>query len=450
MKLTRVCAFLLLTFLVPCAAFAQGSLNPPGPPAPTMKTLDQVEARVPIDAARLTSDENANFIIDQPGSYYLTGNLNVTKLQGIRVTAAGVTIDLNGFQIRSSTPPTNTGILIEVTADRCHVKNGSFSGFGFGINSTEAGDGSYAQGCSFTNLRFGACSITALSAGDGATIENCQAEGNPGNGFFAGLSSTIKNCAAVRNNGHGFTTLDGAVITGCSAASNGRRGIFTRLNATVSNCSAFGNRSDAGIQVGEGSTVTHCTSWGNVGAGYQIGQGTTMLSSIARENVSHGVITGVDCHVADSTFTTNTAGGILAGDRTNVTRCTANSNGAGSTGSGIAGSDHMTVRDCTAKRNRVNGIVVGGDSVVTGNHASLNGQGAAAAGIRTNGSGSRIDGNHARDNIGTGILADPNDVVVRNTAGNNSAANYNPAAGTNFGQIQAPSGSNNPMANVQF
>jgi hypothetical protein len=87
---------------------------------------------------------------------------------------------------------------------------------------------------------------------------------------------------------------------------------------------------------------------------------------------------------------------------------------------------------------------------VTGNQASFNGQGATSAGIRTTGSGSRIDGNHVRDNVGTGILADPNDVVVRNDAGNNSVANYSPPSGTNIGPIQAPSGANNPLANIQY
>jgi hypothetical protein len=70
--------------------FGQGDLTPPGAPAPTMKTLTQVEPRTPIISLPFTAS--------QPGSYYLTANLSSTA-GGIRITAADVTIDLNGFTI---------------------------------------------------------------------------------------------------------------------------------------------------------------------------------------------------------------------------------------------------------------------------------------------------------------------------------------------------------------
>src|SRR6476469_6853818 len=84
-------ALLLSTFILQPSAFPQGSLTPPpGTPAPTMKTLDQVEARIPIDTAHTPGDQTNEFIISQPGSYYLTGNLSVAKTNGISVVAVGV------------------------------------------------------------------------------------------------------------------------------------------------------------------------------------------------------------------------------------------------------------------------------------------------------------------------------------------------------------------------
>src|SRR3954470_4200181 len=80
--------------------FAQGTLTPPGAPAPTMKTLDQVEPRTPIDATHTPGDADSLFKITQPGSYYLTANVTgVPAKHGVEIAASGVTLDLNGFDL---------------------------------------------------------------------------------------------------------------------------------------------------------------------------------------------------------------------------------------------------------------------------------------------------------------------------------------------------------------
>ncbi len=73
-------------------ALAQDPLAPPAAPAPSMKTLDQVEPLIPISSLP--------FEISQPGSYYVTSNLTgIASAAGITIFSSDVTIDLEGGQL---------------------------------------------------------------------------------------------------------------------------------------------------------------------------------------------------------------------------------------------------------------------------------------------------------------------------------------------------------------
>src|SRR4051812_44068330 len=93
-----VCAFF---FVVVASVSAQGPLAPPpGVPAPTMKTLDQVEPRREVNATNTPGNATNLFIISAPGSYYLSGNITgVAGKSGILISADSVTLDLNGFAL---------------------------------------------------------------------------------------------------------------------------------------------------------------------------------------------------------------------------------------------------------------------------------------------------------------------------------------------------------------
>ncbi len=79
----------------------------------------------------MTTDQNHHFIITQPGSYYLSGNLEATKAAGaIRISSQGVTLDLNGFVVAHAAENNNAnGIRIDSAVQGAAVRNGTIKGF---------------------------------------------------------------------------------------------------------------------------------------------------------------------------------------------------------------------------------------------------------------------------------------------------------------------------------
>ena len=99
-KRTKVVASVLVLagLLVFALTAIGGNLEPKAPPGPTMKTLDEVEPRIPVQS--LPGDANSLYVISQQGSYYLTGNITGEPNKcGIMIAANNVTVDLMGFTL---------------------------------------------------------------------------------------------------------------------------------------------------------------------------------------------------------------------------------------------------------------------------------------------------------------------------------------------------------------
>ena len=104
---SRLALLLPILLLTTSRVFPQGALAPIGPPAPTMKSLSDIDTRVVtvgerrIDVLTLTGDANNQYIIGVQGSYYLSGKITgVSGKNGISIQTTNVSLDLNGFQVQ--------------------------------------------------------------------------------------------------------------------------------------------------------------------------------------------------------------------------------------------------------------------------------------------------------------------------------------------------------------
>ena len=400
---------------------AQGSLTPPGAPAPTMKTLQQIEPRIDLQnalaAAVDTSNASYHFIINQPGSYYLSANLGVTKTNGIQINAEGVTLDLNGFQISRASGTGGNGIEIPDTSHRASILHGSIKGFAYGVRSLVSS--SYAQACGFRDLAVSNCTTYGILAGEGAVLEACRAHGNTGTaGIKAHFGSSLTNCTKTYNTvTYGIIAEKGSAMTHCSAFFNTvTYGIVGDDGSSLTNCSAFLTTATHGIYANAGSSLTNCTA-------------------------------------STNTSGTPTSAGIGTGNGCTITHCTAFANSTTAsasitTGMGIDVGTGVIIKDCTTTNNQADGIRVASSCIVAGCTSSLNGVSSLLGdGIRTTGDNNRIDGNLVVGNGQYGIRTVGTSIVVRNSATGNATANYNVNSGTNIGPIQIPSTATSPWAN---
>ena len=252
----------LLAFVLHPSSFilAQGSLTPPGAPAPTMKTLAQVEPRTLISSAPFT--------ITQPGSYYLTTNLvGASGQNGITISSGNVTLDLNGFALMG-VPSSLRGVYVAGSYTNITVRNGTVSGW-----DSNGVDG-YSTG-SPRNLVFERLTVSA----------------NGGSGILTEAASVVRDCLSLRNIGYGIFS-SGALVSGCVVRENGDSGILAN-SGTVSGC-LVQNNGASGIYVNlPGSQVIGNTCIGNNTFNSAVHAGIYINDSNNRVEGNHVTVSGV-------------------------------------------------------------------------------------------------------------------------------------------------------------
>jgi hypothetical protein len=305
MKTKLNCSFIAPTLLALAilnlqfpTAFAQGVLTPPGAPAPTMKTLDQVEPRTPISSVPC--------VITNPGSYYLVSNLDLTvNIDAITIVTNGVTLDLKGFTIYTTFPSgTANGIVLnggnsDITILNGHILGSNTAGPVGGSFPSIAGGITFI-GASPANVHVADVSVTDcassginLGTNNSSTlVEDCTVQLVSGYGIEAAFisRSTASQCgsaAIIANN-----TADD-----CIGISLNGDGVDTKI---ANNC--YGSAGNNGWGIYAANTANN--SYGYVGNGSGIGFSAGIFAEIANNcyGASGGVGNGMFTYIANNCF----------------------------------------------------------------------------------------------------------------------------------------------------
>jgi hypothetical protein len=257
-----------------------------------MKTLQQVEPRVPISSAPFT--------ISQPGSYYLTTNLTVSGGNAITIATNGVTLDLNGFTISSTTnPASGTAVLIgsglrNIAIQNGHIQGGvtnngsgvfSGPGFGYGIYYT----GSAPQNVRVSGVSVSGCQYHGIYVGSWREHDRGELRGADG-GRYGIVANTIRGCVALDCGG---TAIYGQQVSDSRGESVGGTGLSA---STAQNC--YGSSSSGtGLSA---TTAQNCYGSAAAATGFTPSPARTATATAAAAVTGFTPCTAQNCYGSSS------------------------------------------------------------------------------------------------------------------------------------------------------
>jgi hypothetical protein len=348
-------------FLAPAPAFA-GNLTPPGAPASTMVTLDQLDTAVAgattaandataeaiaaqdprIDVNALAGDAGAVHVISSPGSYYLSGDVTgISGRSGINILASNVTLDLNGFSVIGVAGAVNGirfGTLLSSDFSNISLRNGV-------VRSWPSNGIANAGAFSVTNSRIEDVAIFACAAG-----------------LVGWNSSEVTRVTAVQNTLNGIIATN-SVVNDCIARNNGTTGLL--VSGTISNCLAQSNTGDGFSLLG--GVASNCASISNQGDGFNLSGAATLRDSRATQNGLHGIelavsdSAAIDCEANSNGSLAGTQSGIrVTAPRCVVDGCVATGNSE--EGINVNSTGSLVVRNRARNNPTADYVLIGGNS----------------------------------------------------------------------------------------
>lgn len=477
-----------LTILASAAMIASrvvaGPLDPPvGAVSPTYKTLSEVEPRIAINSTNTPGGANETYLISQPGSYYLTGNITMTSgKHAIAVSSADVSIDLNGYTI-TGVSGASYGVVGYSGVGRIMVRNGSFRSGPY--LSISIGADSLVENVMVNQV---STLVDAIKVGDRSVVRNCRVS-TAGVAVYVGNQCVVEGLTATGVDS-GVNALDkvDVVVRDCSMTSAsygiGLRGqnrlsvarcqfqgfsygVVASDYAVVEDCRVTGGA--IGLLVGKNSTLRRVQVLTMTSQGVSVGDASVLEGVDARSCTSDGITVTNDCVLTRCNVSGTSSNGFLGTSRNTFVECISAKNIGGSgfavmdsnvfetcrsdenVGDGFNGRFGNVWRDCTARSNSGDGVEGSSGTVVLHGRFDTNGNGATVgANIRLTGDAGRIEGNTLiSGDYGIQTTSGGN-VIIRNSSRNSANSYGGISAGNDVGPIGSAATATSPWANIQY
>ncbi len=243
-------------------------------------------------------------VLNNPNTTYKL-NTDLTSCGDCLVVAVNkITIDLQGHSITSTCPGSGSGSAISDQAtplDGIVVKNGSFSGFAFGVFLQSSTRASVLGVTAKDNAQRG------IVVGPQGLVKSSEASGNKV-GIEVGPRGQVQQCNSHDNVFAGISTAfgDNCLITSNTASSNAEFGIIIDGNKCTISFNTARNNGQIGIDAGASVAGTGHLVTGNVALNNSIVDfGINCPSDVTNNDSTNGlpasyVLFGSGCHLVNN------------------------------------------------------------------------------------------------------------------------------------------------------